>query len=364
MRKLLFTMHLYVALVAGVFVIVLGVTGSIMAFETELGHILHPKLWYVTPQPHALSLAGISGAVSKAFPGEAIAAYSISTSPNISYQVSLRRGQVYVNQYTGEILGVRTPGPDFLANVHQLHLRLLIKNKADTGQTIVSWAGVAMLFLLLSGLYLWWPLKRASIAWGSSGRRVWFDVHNAVGICSVAFLLILTITSLMIGFERTTVPMLHRMAGSEPEKPPSAPPAPPGAKAITPDEAVEIARAALPGAAPFSVNVPGPKGIYRVASRFPEDLTGGGRSRVWVDQYSGRVLQAESSRTGPAGTRLVNSNRAIHTGDIFGMPTKVLMSLASLAAVLQVVSGFAMWWKRTRRRRAAARIVESGRVPA
>jgi uncharacterized iron-regulated membrane protein len=39
-------------------------------------------------------------------------------------------------------------------------------------------------------------------------------------------------------------------------------------------------------------------------------------------------------------------NRAIHTGDILGVPSKILMSLASLAAVAQVITGLTMWWKR------------------
>ena len=53
-----------------------------------------------------------------------------------------------------------------------------------------------------------------------------------------------------------------------------------------------------------------------------------------------------SMRTTAAGTRLIILNRAIHTGDISGMPTKILMSLASFAAVAQVITGLVMWWKR------------------
>jgi uncharacterized iron-regulated membrane protein len=49
-RKLLFNIHLYLALVTGVFVLILGLTGSIMAFETEIDHLLHWKLSYITPQ--------------------------------------------------------------------------------------------------------------------------------------------------------------------------------------------------------------------------------------------------------------------------------------------------------------------------
>jgi len=120
----------------------------------------------------------------------------------------------------------------------------------------------------------------------------------------------------------------------------------PSARLLTPDDAVTTARAAMPGAAPIAVTAPSPTSAYRVAMRFPEDLTPGGRTRVYVDPYTGAVLQAESSRTTAAGTRIINANRAIHTGDIFGASSKILMSLTSLAAIAQVITGVTMWWKR------------------
>jgi uncharacterized iron-regulated membrane protein len=52
------------------------------------------------------------------------------------------------------------------------------------------------------------------------------------------------------------------------------------------------------------------------------------------------VLFAEGSRTAPAAKRMVNANRAIHTGDIFGIPSKAILSLASLMLVAQLVSGW------------------------
>ena len=89
-------------------------------------------------------------------------------------------------------------------------------------------------------------------------------------------------------------------------------------------------REALPGASPIFVNVPPPNGAYAISARFPEDLTPGGRSRIFIDPYSGQVLLAEGSRTAPAGSRMITLNRALHTGDVFGMPTKILMSIASI----------------------------------
>lgn len=352
MRRLLFNLHLYAALAAGAFVVVLGATGCIMAFEPELDRLLHWRLWHVTARVQALSIAETGAVVERAFPGERIYGYFVSTAPGLSNQVELERGLVFVNEYTGEVLGVQKAGMDFLGYVHQLHLRLLIRDDAGSGKKVVSWAGVAMLFLLVSGVYLWWPYQRVTIERGESSKRFWFDVHAVTGIFSFVFLLLLTVTGLTIGFERETTPLLYKATGSQPSHPPRAEiVAPAGARPITPDEAFAVARAALPGAAPFYVNVPEPREPYFVRLRYPEDRTPGGRSQVMVDPYTGKALWAQGSRTAPAGARLVNANRAIHTGDIFGIPGKAVASLASLMAVVQVISGWMMWWRGWQARR-------------
>ena len=356
MRRIILNLHLYASLLVGVFVIILGITGSIMAFEQELIHVFHPKLSYVKPQSQALSLADINAAVTKAYPNVHIQAYVLSTSPEISYQAATDQGLLYLNQYSGEILGVQR-APDFIEGalnfIHQVHQRLAMTSHAQAGEEIVKWVGVIMLFLLLSGLYLWWPAKRMTVQRRTSSRRFWFDLHNTVGIFSLVFLLVLTITGVVIGFENKTTPWFYRITGTQPliiyNRGNRFEATPVGTKPITPDQAVATARTALPGAAPFFVNIPGPRGVYTIRSRYPEDRTSGGRSQVIVDQYSGKVLAAEGSRTAPAGSRLITANRAIHTGDIFGIPSKAVMSLASLMLVLQLVSGVLMWWKRKKR---------------
>lgn len=352
-RRLIFNLHLYVALAAVVFVILMGLTGSIMAFEPELDRLFHRRLAYVQPGNKALTLEQIGAAVRAAFPNERIQAYLLSLSPNLAYQVIVEKsGDVYVDQFTGKILGTRPQRLEFLDYVHQLHIRLAWQREGDPGKKIMSWAGVGMLGLLLSGFYLWWPAKRMTIKKDATGRRWWFDLHNMLGIFSFVFLLSLTTTGILIGFERTTNPLFYKLTGSKPsEVPKTIPPPPPGAKPIPLDQAIEVAGRALPGAAPFAILVPPPRGAYRVALRYPEDLTPGGRSRVMVDQYTGQVLFAEGSRGAPAGARVAIVNRAIHTGDIFGMTSKTIMSLASIALVLQAVSGLVMWWKRIRAKR-------------
>jgi uncharacterized iron-regulated membrane protein len=354
LRTVLFNIHLWLGLTAGAFIALLGITGAIMAFEPEIEHAEHPHLWYVAPAPGArpLTLAQISATISRAFPADTITGYQVSTKPSLSYQVGLTKSFVFVNQYSGAILGqLRFAQTDLLNVIHQLHTHLLFRGLGNLGAKVETGAALVLFCMLLSGLYLWWPLKRISVSWrGTAARRSWFDLHNAIGIVALVVLLALCVTGIAIGFERSSTRLFYSITRSQPvPRPVLRIPVPVNATPIGPDSAFAIARAALPGAMPFEADVPARNEAYFVRARFPEDRTPGGRSQVIIDSYTGQVLFAQGSRTAPAGARMVIANRAIHTGDIGGIPGKAIVSLASLAVVLQVVSGLLMWLKRSQR---------------
>ena len=91
MRRFFFTLHLYAGLTAAAFILIFGLTGSIMAFEPEIDHVTHWHLSYVKPHGRPLSLAEVGGIVSRSFPGERIFGYDVPVSPDLSYAVSLPR---------------------------------------------------------------------------------------------------------------------------------------------------------------------------------------------------------------------------------------------------------------------------------
>ncbi len=320
-----------------------SVSGSIIASEDELYRWFRPDLFSVKAQSTTLPAAALGEIALKAFPGERMMVYVVPPTADRSAVIALRGLQVFMDPYTGAILGTRS-GPTFLQKNHQFHIRLLA---GRTGETIVRIAAIVLLFLVLSGVVLWWPLKRLTIKWSASWRRINFDLHQAAGIYSSLFLLLLTCTGLMIGFDGMLMPLVFKATNSQPPvyEAQSTPQA--GVKPLTAEQALTIAASALPGTKPIFVTVPGgPKAAIRVSLRFPEDLTPAGRSWVLLDQFSGEVLVTQNSRTTGAGTRLVIMNRAIHTGDIFGTPSKVVAALSSLVVVIQMVTGLFMWWKK------------------
>ncbi len=344
-RRILFTLHLWIALIAGALLILLGVTGAILAFEEPIDHALNPGLFYVHPQGNALPASALLGSIRQNFPGKRATMLMFGKAPDLATVATVPGvGSVFVDPYSGRINGVRKTTKYFTQTVHQLHIRLLM---GDTGSRILGVAGVALLFLTLSGIYLWWPLKRVTVARGKSWRRFNFDLHHAAGFYSSVFLFLLSLTGVMIAFSDYTFPAMYSITHSDAADQETESTPIPNAKPISPDQAIATALATIPGTQLVSLMAPrGPTGSYRVAVHFPEDRTPGGRSTVYIDQFSGSVLSFQNSRTAPAGTRLVNLNRAIHTGDIGGLPTKILACLASLAVIVQALTGVVMWWKR------------------
>jgi uncharacterized iron-regulated membrane protein len=346
MRRVILNLHLLIGLFAGAFMVVLGVTGSIIEFEPELDRLFHPHLSFVIPGSRILSLSEIGDAVSQRFGGEPVVAYLPSLSPDLSYQVLLPRGIVYVNQYTGDVLGLRDRGQTFLGYMRALHVRLAI---GTIGRNIVRWSGAAMVFSLVSGLYLWWPIKQIRIRGDWRSRRFLFDLHNSVGIFSFLVLTLLAATGTVLGFEDQLAPLIYKLTSSvRPQTSYAAIPAPTlGALRITPDQAVTIARTQIPGAVPYRVQMPKYGSLYQVALQSPNDGIGSGRNVVALDPF-GNLVSLTRSGDLSTGERALEINQALHTGVILGMPGRVAVALASAMVVLQVSSGLLLWRRRSR----------------
>src|SRR5882762_2006609 len=130
-RKILLTTHLCAGLIAAVFLIILGVTGSVMVFEEQIDHRLNSNLSYVQPGPHRLSLTELKTKLETANPGYHVNAIGISNQDDLSWSVSLTSRELKnskalaVNQYTGAVLGELGTGNDLVNYIHQFHIRLL-----------------------------------------------------------------------------------------------------------------------------------------------------------------------------------------------------------------------------------------------
>jgi len=357
LRAVILKIHLYLGLLGAIFLAILGVTGSILAFEGDINHWLNPQLWYVTPYEHPLPEEDLIGSVEGRFPRVPVVIIQFFRAKNLVQLMHLNDGTtVYVNPYNGDIRGATrgsTRSDVVLGYIHQLHLRLVPDPRsaprlAAIGKTVVSFAGLILCLMVPTGLILWWRRKRTSIHWSASWFKVFFDAHQAIGIYAALFLLIASTTGIMIGFdfgEETYYRITHSARPSRPQSLPSTLVA--GAMPITADQAMGIARGAMPNATVAMLIRPlRAAGSYTVMMRVPEETSEAVHSSVTIDQYSGKVLNVRNYLTDSAGYRLIRFNRSIHTGDVLGLPTHILVSISSLLLVVMVITGVVVWWKK------------------
>ncbi len=354
-RTAFLKIHLFLGLTAAIFLVILGLTGSVMAFEGDIEHWLHPGLWYVTAGASTLPEADLIGIVERQFAPARVAAVQFSQRRNLAQVMQLSdRSTVRLNPYNGAILD-RLNGPTriqkTLGYIHQIHLRLAIDPRASTGaagKLIVSCAGLILCLLVPTGLVLWWRTKMISIRSIGSWFRFCFDAHQVVGFYASVFLWVAAFTGVMIGFdfaEKAIYALTHSSGPSRPRPPESTPTA--GLSSISVDQAMAVARRTMPTATIDGVMLPlNAKAAFLAMMRVPEETSGIAHSSVAVDQYSAAVLQVHDFLTDSAGYRWVRFNRSIHTGDIWGLAGHILVSLSSLLLVGMVITGLVIWWKK------------------
>jgi uncharacterized iron-regulated membrane protein len=343
--KTLLWLHRWAGLIAGIAIFVIAVTGCILTFENDIDRRLNRELMLVTPGDSTVPLKDAVDAVRAAYPNEFPQSISLPQAPNHSLLISLKSGKMAaVDPYTGRVLGIRDRFDGIARDIHLMHTRFMA---GKTGEHLVGAFTIMTLLMAVSGLVLWWPRKIVGVKNSKSWRRVNFDVHNILGFYSAAVLVVTCASGIIIAYEDVTDPLVLKLNTKPASKPAQVSSTPiEGAAPISPDEAVRVAKEAMPGIRVANVNVPSPgKAVYRLSVKYPEDRTPAGRSRIALDQYNGAVLDLISTRNQELGTQILNLKRSLHTGDVFGAPSLAIVFLTSLMLAGQVVTGFLIWWK-------------------
>jgi uncharacterized iron-regulated membrane protein len=348
MKKLLLNLHLYVGLVAAFFLICVSLSGAIIAFEPELNRTFHPQLTNVTPSAQPLNWDEFRARVEQQSPGWKLIRFYFPDQPDRSTYVRLRNvvthkiRHVYVNQYTGAVLGSTEDGSDWIIKVHDLHVNFL---SGKIGNHIVTWSTVGLLILSLSGITLWWPRRIFRFQRGKPLPRFNRELHLTVGFWSFLAMFGFAVTGL--GLHYQTGKLLDLL-----NTPKAATTMPGHGTSI--EGMLAAAREALPGARIPRLLLPEKKGdTVFLYMRFPEDKTPAGRSFTTLDPKTGAVLSVGSSRTAPLlQTALVQWTREIHTGTLFGLPSKLLASFCALLLSVLALTGPFIWLNKLR---AAAR---------
>lgn len=346
MKRLLLLTHLYLGLIAALFLIGISLSGAVIAFEPELNHFFHPHLTTIEPVAGPVDWDRTRALVESHAPGWKVIRFYFPATPSESTYLRLRSTSthrirhVYVNQYTGQILGSTEDGSNWIIKVHDLHVNLL---SGKIGNALVTAATTLLGVLALSGIVLWWPVRIFKPRPGRSASGVNRDLHTSLGFWSFLAMLLFSVTGLALHYQTGKLLTLLKTntAGSTL-----------AGHGTSINGMLLTAQQALPGTTVPRLLLPEKPGdpvfLYQ---RFPEDKTPAGRSYTTLDPRTGAVLSIGSSRSAPLlQTALVQWAREIHTGTLLGLPTRILAVLLSLFLTVLAVTGPFIWINRQRAR--------------
>ncbi len=360
LRKLALILHRYVGVLFGLLILVIGVTGSALVFYKEIDRAINPHLFHVVPQGESASQTlrdrvspdSALQIVRSAYPDLKPSYIDLLQKPDAVYTVGMTSKKdefiyAYVNPYSGAILGTQQWGRTLMTFVYDIHITLLA---GEVGEKVVGICGLLLLLLGVTGAILWPGWRKLpsgfQIRWQAPWQLVNYDLHTVGGIVSVLFLLLIASTGAAMIFHEETEPAVYWLLQTP--KPPALTSTPQAGKSpLTLEEILHKADAALPeGKTTFISLATKPEGIVRVTKKLPQEIRPDGRSRVYLDQYSGKVLRVENALTVPLGTRIMNGLFTLHTGIYGGLGMRILYIFVGLTPTVLFITGFVMWRQR------------------
>src|SRR3954465_13175701 len=165
MRRFFIVFHRWAALAGLVFILLLGITGSALVFEGAMDRGLHPELWGVRPRARRISLDTLIAHARVVVPGPPVTGVTLSPVGDRADVVQSGINQIFVDPYTGQVLGHRTVAEwnkTLPRRLHVLHVTLMA---GRIGGEIMSIATIVSLVLVLSGAYLWWRDRIWRVRW-------------------------------------------------------------------------------------------------------------------------------------------------------------------------------------------------------
>lgn len=380
LRKLTGTIHRWLGLACGLVVLVSMTAASVFVWDDELTDWYYGDYVFVTARTTApLPLDRLWQNAQQAVPGHPIEDVQVWADPRRTYAFGTQERQpdtapgwthwddyqhwerVYVDPYTGRVLGV----VDMLRNpidlTRRLHQNLLLRH--DIGHYIVGFAALFVTVLSITGVVLWWPKNRAalkqrfSIKWNARWRRVNYDVHNVGGFYTHLLILLFAVTGLVWTFKWWTNG-IYRLLGNDPKTVFTANKHPEPDRLTRagqwPKEmALRHLRSQRPTWTEASLNLDRTEtaGKSDELSAFLRFSAPGwdNSDQLFYHARTGALLHRVRQEEKTTGAAWRNSNYAIHVGSLFGWPTKMLATFAALFLASLPVTGFVIWWGRRKK---------------
>jgi uncharacterized iron-regulated membrane protein len=218
LRRAIFQVHLWSGIAAGLYILFISVTGSVLVYSNELYVAATPEPILSQSTAPLLGDDDLADAAAQRHPGYRVARVVRSLDPNQAVEIWLERGGETTRRLfdprTGEDLGsMRALGIELVAWLIELHADLL---KGTTGRRVNGLGALAVLLSALTGAVVWWPgiarwRRSLTLRRGLGWKRLNWDLHSFVGFWSFAFILVFALSGLYLSVPDTFHALADRL---------------------------------------------------------------------------------------------------------------------------------------------------------
>lgn len=371
LRGVWLRVHRWLALSAGWILIFSGLSGAALVITPALDRWANPQLFQahsdLAPGQAGVALESVLQSARKEFGDGANLVFRPARTPGETLEVRVRgawRGTVYLDPATGAEQGRRGETEGAANVLFKLHSALYLDG---TGKAILAWVALAYLFLLVTGVVLWWPrhwAKGWNIALDRGLLRSLFDLHR-VGGATLGLLIAVSVATGAYMAWRPLGAAVTWVSGATPVKAPTLPPMAAGASAqatmaappLTLDQLAAKAVAQFKEPAPIGYIVVPPHAAAptRFRMMLGDDPHPNGMSSVWIDPRSAEVLAVQRWNTLDPGTRATAVVYPLHTGELGGVALETAVAIGGLTLGGLGISGVWLWWRRRAIKHATAK---------
>ncbi|MFT4204540.1 MAG: PepSY-associated TM helix domain-containing protein [Chitinophagaceae bacterium] len=349
-------LHLWLGIFAGILLVFVALTGTIVVYADEIIEWSAGKSRYVeTVKNEKIPLETVLANLKKQNPKIMVSEATVYKDPRRTLRLRIfARGKglsfMYLDPYTGRVLKNDKAANFFFVAAH-LHASLLWHGP---GTWIVDIATVIFLIEIISGIILWWPKKwnkhtrdaSFKIKWNAKFKRVNYDLHNVLGFYSSLLALALTITGLIIAFQPVAVTTAKIFGGDiEVKWQKKMPKADFGKTAVAayPLLENEFARHPKQKMAQLWTYNADSLGFYMVMTATNMGLKSAENPHIAVfDKYTGAPLSIPPASL--KGEYIENTVWQLHMGAWMGQLGKLLTFISGLICTSLPITGFLIWW--------------------
>ncbi|MDO3427033.1 PepSY-associated TM helix domain-containing protein [Chryseobacterium sp. APV1] len=378
-------LHLWLGLGVGFLIFIISITGALYVFKDEIENAIRKDVIYHNEQnidkkqvlPIRTLEKAVVAQVKEKYPVHWV---NIPIDKKMSYLFYWYEHDpkgwnyfdefpiykvAYVNPYNGKVLGTYDEKNGFFQIVKMIHWSFLLKQ--SWGTYVVGIPVLIFVFMLISGIILWWPKNKAarkqrfSFKWKNvkNWKRKNYDLHNVLGFYASVFALIFSITGLFYAFVFVQSSIYFIFSGGKT--------AYPDFSSITTKAPIELrtegtldkisntVKAKYPDSYNFSIDLGHEHMDDHEHPNFEVyvkhlSYSYHKSSSLIFDENSGELLHTQDMKDKNFGEKTVGANYDIHVGSILGLPTKIIAFIVSLICASLPVTGFMIWWGRRKKK--------------